>query len=141
MLPPRDRICQLIQPNCWCVCKQGNDSIIGIFLPPEIARCHLKSVATFLSQIQYFIKAHIQQAISIFLRILQMCFFSLELQPLLRFQQFCEFFLNKSCKKYLGPMLPPCYRIWQLIQPNCSCARACVCVIKVMRVDWGCFTQ
>ncbi len=31
------------------------------------------------------------------------------------FKQFCDFSLNKSCKTYLGTMLPPGGRNWKLI--------------------------
>jgi len=34
------------------------------------------------------------------------------------------FLQNKSCKIYLGPMLPPGDKNWQLIYPNC--ARDCI---------------
>ncbi len=34
------------------------------------------------------------------------------------FLQFCDFLLNKSYKTYLGTMLPPSKRNWQLISPH-----------------------
>jgi hypothetical protein len=34
------------------------------------------------------------------------------------FNQFCDFSLNKSCKAYLGTMLPPVGKNWQLISPH-----------------------
>jgi hypothetical protein len=36
----------------------------------------------------------------------------------MNFWQFCDFSLTKSFKTYLGPMLPPDDRHWQLIYPN-----------------------
>jgi len=41
--------------------------------------------------------------------------FFLWLKWLLSYKQFCDFLLNNICKKYLGPLLPPDKRIWQLI--------------------------
>ncbi len=52
------------------------------------------------------------------LRITNLCSFFLQLQWLLSYQQFCVFSLNESCKTYLGPMLPPGSRNWQLISSN-----------------------
>jgi hypothetical protein len=34
------------------------------------------------------------------------------------FKQYRDFSLNKSCKTYLGPTLPPGGRNWQLISPH-----------------------
>jgi len=36
---------------------------------------------------------------------------------LLNYSQFCDFLLIKRCKTYLGPILPPFDRNWQLIYP------------------------
>jgi hypothetical protein len=36
------------------------------------------------------------------------------------FQQYFDFSLNKSCKTYLRPILPPVGRHWQLISPHGS---------------------
>ncbi len=47
-----------------------------------------------------------------------LCLFFLYFQWLLSFQQFCHFSLNKSCKTYLGAMLPLGGRNWQLISPH-----------------------
>ncbi len=44
-----------------------------------------------------------------------MCLCFLQLQWLLNYYQCCDFSQNKSCKTYLGPMLPPGSRNWQLI--------------------------
>ncbi len=51
-------------------------------------------------------------------RIQNMCSVFLWLQWLLSYQQFCDFLLNKRCKIYMRPMLPPGSRNWQLIYPH-----------------------
>ncbi len=47
-----------------------------------------------------------------------MCLFFLQLQWLLSYWQFCDFSQNKSCKTYLGKMLPSDGRIWLLNSPH-----------------------
>jgi hypothetical protein len=42
-----------------------------------------------------------------FTRIPILCSFFLQLQKLLSYLHFCDSSLNKNCKTYLGPMLPP----------------------------------
>jgi len=70
-----------------------------------------------LNKIHYF--SNIHQKISKFLMILNLCLFVLKLLWLFSsYLQFCDFPLNKSCKTYLGPMLPPGNRIRQLIYPE-----------------------
>ena len=51
------------------------------------------------------------------------------------FKQFCDFSLNKSCKTYLGPMLPPVGRNWQLISPHWNGIKRTqnLCVNKVSK--------
>ncbi len=59
----------------------------------------------------------------------------------------CDFSLNKSCKTYLGPVLPPGNKIWQLIYPyikmksitsryscaECNCAGSHLCCVIVLK--------
>jgi hypothetical protein len=47
----------------------------------------------------------------------KMCIIFLLLCWMLSYEQFCDFSLIKSCKTYLGPMLPPGGRNLQLIYP------------------------
>ncbi len=50
--------------------------------------------------------------------IINLRLFICQLQQFSSHWQFCNFFLNKSGIAYLGPMLPPSSRHWQLIYPN-----------------------
>jgi hypothetical protein len=49
------------------------------------------------------------------------------------FSKFCYFSLNKSYKTYLGPMLSPGVRNWQLIYPNCQSSIAAIIVGTLAR--------
>ncbi len=48
-------------------------------------------------------------------RIPYLCLFFIRLKWLLSYKQFGDILLNKSCKRYPEPMLPPGGRNWQLI--------------------------
>ncbi len=47
-----------------------------------------------------------------------MFLFFLKLQCLPSYWKIWDFSLNRSCKTYRGPMLPPYGRNWQLISPH-----------------------
>jgi hypothetical protein len=47
-----------------------------------------------------------------------MCLFLLYIERLPSYQPFLSFSINKSFKTYLGQMLPPGGKNWQLISPH-----------------------
>ncbi len=55
------------------------------------------------------------------------------IQVLLSYGQFCNFSLNKSCKTFLEPVLPPVIKNWQLVYPNWNC---CTVLSQKMDVSW-----
>ncbi len=84
--------------------------------PSKQLGCQQKSVANFVKYFFNLVK-HTSKFSKI-LRIPNLRLFFLQLQWLLSFQQFCDGSLNKSCKTYLGTMLPPGGRFCQVIPPH-----------------------
>ncbi len=58
-----------------------------------------------------------------------MCFFFSSFRGFLSCSKFCDFLVNKSWKTYLGLMLPPVGRNWQLISPHFTKAGAWMCFL------------
>ncbi len=90
-----------------------------------------KSVANFVRQNLIVFKC--SQTYIKNIRVPKLCLFFLQLQWLLSFGQFCDFSLNKSCKTYLGTMMPPGSRNWQLIPLIYSCSIiSCFVLIQIL---------
>ncbi len=87
--------------------------------PSKQFGCQQKSVANFIKLnliVFKFSQIHIKKFHKF--QGFQICAFFVQLQWLFTNQQFFDFSLNKSCQSYLGPMLPPGGRYWQLISPQ-----------------------
>ncbi len=101
------------------VALQAHPFCLRIFHPVNSLVVNRNLWLILLSNIgQFLIQSNTQQKFSKILRITNLWLFFLQLQWLLSYQLFCDFSLNKSCKTYLGPMLPPGGRKWKLINPH-----------------------